>query len=273
MAVAETAAGPAVEFVDIAHGEGDGGRQRLEFAWVGATTSPLPPVVFLHEGLGSVSMWKDFPARFCAAHGLRGLVYSRRGYGRSTPRAASERWGIDFMHVQADQALPHLLEALGIVRPWLFGHSDGASIALLHAARHLSAGVIAVAPHVFVEDVAISSIEAARRAYEQGDLRQRLSRHHDDPESAFRGWNDAWLDPAFRAWNIERDLASIACPVMAVQGEGDEYGTLDQIDAIARRLPKTRLLAIADCGHSPHRDQPAVLVREAGRFILEHSVH
>ena len=242
----------------------------IEHEWVGVPRGAAPVVVFLHEGLGSVSMWKDFPRDFCAAHGFSGFVFSRYGYGGSTARPREERWAPDFMHRQADEVLPALLAQAGIERPWLFGHSDGGSIALLHAARHPVAGVVAVAPHLFVEDVAIASIEKARDAYEATDLRARLARHHADPDSAFRGWNDVWLSPAFRRWNIEDEIAAIDCPVLAVQGEGDEYGTLAQIDAIAARLPKTRLLAIADCGHSPHRDQPEVLSREAGRFIREH---
>jgi pimeloyl-ACP methyl ester carboxylesterase len=153
----------------------------------------------------------------------------------------------------------------------LFGHSDGASIALLHAARYPVAGVVAVAPHVFVEEVSVTSIEAARAAYETTDLRARLARHHDDPDSAFRGWNDVWLDPAFRGWNIEEEIEPIRCPLLAVQGEDDEYGTLAQVRAIARRVPQTELLVIPRCGHSPHRDQPEVLIREAGRFIASHT--
>ena len=242
----------------------------IEHEWVGAPRGAAPLVVFLHEGLGSVSMWREFPRRFCEDHGFSGFVFSRYGYGGSTARPSGERWAPDFMHRQADEVLPALFAHVGIERPWLFGHSDGGSIALLHAARHPAAGVVAVAPHVFVEDLSIASIEKARDAYEATDLRARLARHHADPDSAFRGWNDAWLSPAFRHWNIESDIAAIACPVLAVQGEADEYGTVAQIEAIAARLPKTRLLVIADCGHSPHRDQPEILSREAGRFILDH---
>ena len=245
----------------------------IEHEWVGAPRGAAPVVVFLHEGLGSLSMWKDFPRDFCDAHRFSGFVFSRYGYGGSTAKPSEERWAPDFMHRQADEVLPALLAHAGIERPWLFGHSDGGSIALLHAARHPAAGVVAVAPHLFVEDVSIASIEKARDAYESTDLRMRLARHHADPDSAFRGWNDVWLSPAFRRWNIEREIATIACPVLAVQGAGDEYGTLAQIDAIAARLPKTRLLVIADCGHSPHRDQPEILSREAGRFILDHPSH
>jgi pimeloyl-ACP methyl ester carboxylesterase len=240
---------------------------RIEFAWVGADRSDEPVVVFLHEGLGSVAMWRDFPQRFCDAIGRRGFVYSRPGYGRSTPRLASEHWAADFMHEQAHDVLPALLETAGIARPWLFGHSDGGSIALLHAARHPVAGVVAMAPHLFVEDVSIASIEKARQAYATTDLRARLARYHDDVDSAFFGWNDVWLSPAFRRWNIESEVEGIAAPVLAIQGENDEYGTLAQVRALARHVAGTRLLALADCGHSPHRDQPEPLIHAAGRFI------
>jgi pimeloyl-ACP methyl ester carboxylesterase len=174
------------------------------------------------------------------------------------------------MHAQAHEVLPALFAQLNVKTPWLFGHSDGGSIALLHAARFDVAGIVVVAPHLFVEDVSIASIEQAREAYATTDLRARLARYHADPDSAFRGWNDVWLSPAFRHWNIEDELAGIRCPVLAVQGEDDEYGTLAQIRGIAAKLPKTRLLVIPKCGHSPHRDQPALLAQEAARFILEH---
>jgi pimeloyl-ACP methyl ester carboxylesterase len=260
--VSEAAAGPAFAEIDWR-----GRPIRLEAEWVGAAPSDAPVVVFLHEGLGSVSMWRDFPRLFCDRHRLAGFVFSRYGYGRSTPRPHDERWAPDFMARQADEVLPALFARVGIERPWLFGHSDGATIALLHAARHAVAGVVAVAPHLFVEDISITSIAEAREAYEHGELRARLARHHADPDSAFYGWNDVWLAPEFRDWNVEREIATIACPVLAVQGEDDEYGTLEQVRAIVRRLPKTRLLVIPDCGHSPHRDQPEILSREAGRFI------
>ena len=280
-----------VRFVDIAW---RGRPVRIEHVWV-AGPAEAPLIVFLHEGLGSVSMWRDWPQRLCAATGCRGLVYSRPGYGRSTPRAADERWAPDFMHRQAHEVLPALLAALDVRDPpWLFGHSDGGSIALLHAARHAVAGLIVAAPHCFVEDLSISSIEAARRAYDEGDLRQRLARHHDDPDSAFRGWNGIWLDPAFRDWNIESALATITTPVLAVQGTDDEYGTLEQIRCIPRRLPnklqahlpshlsphllihsaspspQAQLLEIPACGHSPHRDQPQILCDAVASFMAAH---
>lgn len=244
----------------------------LEVQWVGSDDPARPVVVFLHEGLGSVAMWKDFPRQFCERHGLRGLVYSRYGYGNSTPRPADERWEPDFMHRQAHEVLPALLAALGIERPWLFGHSDGGSIALLHAARFAEnlRGVIVLAPHIFVEDISVASIRMAREAYLNDGLRERLARYHADVDSAFMGWNDIWLDPAFRRWNIESELPAIRCPVLAVQGEDDEYGTLEQIHGIARKAPQARTLVLPNCGHSPHRDQPEALSREAGNFIGSH---
>ena len=240
----------------------------LEVQWVGSADTSLPVMVFLHEGLGSVAMWKDFPQQFCEQHGLRGLVYSRYGYGNSTPRPADERWLPDFMHRQAFEVLPALLAVLRIERPWLFGHSDGGSIALLNAARfaeHLR-GVIVLAPHILVEDISVASIRLARDAYLSGDLRERLARYHADVDSAFRGWNDIWLDPAFRDWTIERDIEAVRCPVLALQGVDDEYGTLEQIHRIARRVPQARLVELEACGHSPHRDQPGRVVRAAVEF-------
>ena len=245
----------------------------IEYAWIGTRDAQAPIVVFLHEGLGSLSMWKDYPQSLCAAIGARGLVFSRPGYGYSTPRALDERWDVDFMHRQAHGMLPALFEVLAVpARPWLFGHSDGGSIALLYAAEFPDrvSGVIAVAPHLFVEDVSVRSIEAARVAYETTDLRARLARYHADPDSAFRGWNDIWLDPLFRAWNIEDAVASIRCPVLAVQGFDDEYGTMAQIDRLAALVPQAVALKLSDCGHSPHRDQPERLTAAVKTFVETH---
>lgn len=252
-------------------------RVRIEHAWIARERRSAPLLVFLHEGLGSVSMWRDFPARLCEAARCRGLVYSRPGYGRSTPRPPDERWRPDFMHQQAHEVLPALLQALDIDTadqpPWLFGHSDGGSIALLHAARYPQrvAGLIVLAPHILVEDLSIDSIRKAREAYRDTDLRERLARHHDDVDSAFRGWNDIWLDPAFRDWRIDGQLDTITAPVLAVQGLDDEYGTLEQIRGIARHVPQTRLLELPACGHSPHRDQPQALMAAATDFIRQHT--
>jgi pimeloyl-ACP methyl ester carboxylesterase len=255
--------------VQVATIDWNGAPLAIEHAWVGAAASPHPVVVFLHEGLGSLSMWKQFPHQFCEANGLRGLVFSRYGYGNSTARPAAERWRPDFMHRQAFEVLPRLLAELGVQRPWLFGHSDGGSIALLYAARfsHQLSGVVAVAPHIFVEPVTITNISAARAAYLDGDLRPRLMRHHADVDSAFFGWNDIWLDPAFLDWNIEDELGGIDCPLLVVQGEDDEYGSLEQVHRIARIVDAAQVAVLAQCGHSPHRDQPAELSRIAGHFI------
>jgi pimeloyl-ACP methyl ester carboxylesterase len=261
-------------FVDIVWA---GRTVRIEHAWLARERRDTPLLVFLHEGLGSLAMWKDFPRQLCDAVGCRGLVYSRPGYGRSTPRASEEAWGLDFMHRQAQQVLPALLAALEIDTtaepPWLFGHSDGGSIALLHAAAtpQRVAGAIVVAPHICVEDLSVASIAKARQAYLQTDLRQRLARYHDDPDSAFWGWNDIWLHPPFKQWSIEAELAAIACPLLAVQGEGDEYGTLEQIRGIQRRVPQTELLELAHCGHSPHRDQAAALIAAVTRFMHDNT--
>ncbi len=258
------------EFVDI---DWAGRQVSIEHQWINAAKRDRPLVVFLHEGLGSVAMWKDFPRELCAAANVRGLVYSRPGYGRSTPRAAAERWSVDFMHAQAHEVLPLLLQALNVDdKPWLLGHSDGGSIALLHASRFPDAvaGLVVLAPHILVEDYGLASIRQAREAYATTDLKSRLARYHDDVDSAFQGWNEIWLDPAFRAWTIEAELPAITCPVLAVQGLDDEYGTLEQIRGIARRLPQTQLLELPACGHSPHRDQPAALIDAVKAFIDRH---
>ncbi len=259
-----------VSFINI---DWDGRQVSMEYQWIGREKKTEPLIIFLHEGLGSVAMWKDFPQRLCEAAGCRGLVYSRPGYGRSTPRAAEEAWGLDFMHRQAQEVLPALLQVVGIDaaidRPWLLGHSDGGSMALLYAAQYPQriAGAIVLAPHILVEDLSVSSIEKARTAYLQADLRQRLARHHDDPDSAFWGWNNIWLKPAFKHWSIEKELSAIRCPLLAVQGLDDEYGTLAQVRGIARQVPQTELLELADCGHSPHRDQAEQLITRITAFI------
>jgi pimeloyl-ACP methyl ester carboxylesterase len=247
---------------------------QIEYQWVGTSDDDRPLIVFLHEGLGSVAMWKDFPQQLCEAVNCRGLVYSRPGYGKSTPRATDDTWQPDFMHRQAFEVLPALLKALGIdtekQKPWLFGHSDGGSIALLFAAKYPNntAGTIVLAPHILVEDVSLKSIEEARFAYQTTNLRSKLMRFHDDVDSAFWGWNDVWLSPAFRYWNLTQAIKTISCPLLAVQGLDDEYGTLEQIHGIKRVLPATQLLELADCGHSPHRDQPEALIDACVAFVF-----
>jgi pimeloyl-ACP methyl ester carboxylesterase len=227
-----------------------------------------PAVVFLHEGLGSIGLWRSFPTDVRRACGDRELlVYSRQGHGHSA--AASLPRPVSYMHHEADDVLPAMLEPFGIEAPVLVGHSDGASIALLYAGagRRVHALVL-LAPHVFVEERSIDGIEAARDAYREGDLATRLARHHDDPDATFRGWNDVWLSPAFRAWNIEDRLGAITCPVLLVQGDADPYGTLAQLDAIERGVsgPCCRVV-LPGVGHAPQVDAPAATLAVVSGFV------
>jgi pimeloyl-ACP methyl ester carboxylesterase len=219
----------------------------------------LAPLVLLHEGLGSVSMWRDWPALVGHATDRTVRVYSRRGYGRSAPVPdvrGTGRLPPDYLHREAWEVLPALLEYLGITQPVLLGHSDGASIALLYASRFPVRACIAMAPHVMVEAVSLRSIAAARDAFVDGDLRQRLARHHADVDGAFWQWNDAWLNPAFGSFDIRADCRRITAPVLAIQGSEDPYGTMAQIDQIDLPAHQIRRVALPACGHSPHRDAP-----------------
>ncbi len=229
-----------------------------------------PALVFLHEGLGSLKQWRDFPAKVAAQTGCPALVYSRYGYGDSDV-LAEPRVPVRFMHDEALIALPALLAALAISTPVLVGHSDGASIALIHAgAGHPVRGVVAMAPHVFVEEVGLESIRKAKRDFETGGLREGLAKYHRDPVKTFGLWNDAWLDPEFRHWNIEEYLPGIRAPVLAIQGEQDQYGTMAQVEAIARQVGgRCELLKLPDCGHSPQRDQPEKTLGAITRFVNE----
>jgi pimeloyl-ACP methyl ester carboxylesterase len=243
---------------------------RLEYADIPAHQLDRPTLLFLHEGLGSVSMWRDFPARLAAHTGCRTVVYSRYGHGRSSARRAP--YAVDFMHVEALEVLPALRAALAIDRPVLVGHSTGASMALIHAGagRFGVEGVVAMAPLCFVEEFNLASIRGMRDVYATTDLRERLARHHDDADAVFRGWNDIWLNPDFKAWSIEDCLPGIRCPVLAILGEDDEYSTPAQIELIARRAvgaPDVELLRLADCRHSPHKDQPAAVIDAVSAFI------
>jgi pimeloyl-ACP methyl ester carboxylesterase len=245
---------------------------RIEYQRIASPHAGQPTLVFLHEGLGSIALWRDFPAALAAATGAPALVYSRYGYGNSDPITAPH--SVDYMHKEALEALPDLLHALDIADPILIGHSDGASIALVHAGagRWPARALILEAPHVFVEDVTVRSIELARDLYRTTDLRARLARYHADPDNAFWGWNDIWLEPAFRSWNIEASLGGIRCPVLAIQGADDEYGTLAQLDAIERQVHgAVERLVLTSCKHSPHRDQPAATLQAMARFIAQQS--
>ncbi len=235
---------------------------RLEYEWVGVAKPGRPTLVFLHEGLGCIAVWRDFPQRLADATGCRTLVFSRRGYGNSD--AASGPRTPRYMHEEALEVLPCLLQALGVEQPVLIGHSDGASIALIHAGGYPQgvAGVAVLAPHCWVEAEALAGIRRAGQVWRETDWPQRLGRHHRDGDRVFHDWHDTWLSEAFRDWNIEACLAGIAVPVLAIQGIQDEYATLRQIEVIAERVPAAvSLLKLADCGHSPHRDQPEAVIR------------
>lgn len=247
---------------------------RIEYQWVNQGLRDAPIAVFLHEGLGSIAMWREWPQQLCEQLGMRGLVYSRPGYGRSTPRPHNLIWPVDFLTVQARDILPALLDTLGVdamqrARMWVIGHSDGGSITLLYAALFPDqlAGAVSIAPHVFVEDISLLGIAQTKAAYQQSDLREKLSRYHDDVDSAFYGWSDIWLSSAFRSWSIVDDLRTIRCPLLAVQGHDDHYGTMAHIDTVATQVPHARLAKLDACGHSPHREAPAALNAAIAAFV------
>lgn len=245
-----------MDFLDI-----DG--VRLETRWIGAPAGPEPVLVFLHEGLGSVSLWRDFPDRVAAATGLPAFVYSRAGYGRSSPVALPRP--LDYLEREGRDVLPRVLDAAGIGSAILVGHSDGASIALVHAAHDAGRRVRALAvlaPHTFVEDLCVAAIAEVRETYRHGDLRARLERHHGaNVDCAFRGWNDTWLNPGFRALELRPLLPRITVPVVVIQGEDDEYASLEQVDAVANGVGgPARALVLPRCGHSPQRDQPQQVI-------------
>lgn len=249
--------------------------QTVDLAWgpvelraIGARRGDRPVLVFLHEGLGAAAHWKDFPDAVAAATGLPAIVYSRYGYGGSGP--ASLPRPVAYMHVEGQEVLPALLAALGIERPILVGHSDGASIALIHAAMPGGnpLALVLEAPHVFVEELSLAGIRAAKTAYESGPLKDALGRWHQDVEGAFRGWNDIWLNPDFRAWNIEGVLKMIRCPILQIQGRDDAYGTAAQLQSVELESGgPVQTLLLDDCGHAPHRDQHAAVAQAMVAFI------
>jgi pimeloyl-ACP methyl ester carboxylesterase len=241
---------------------------RLEYRDLPAAAADRPSLLLLHEGLGCVAMWRDFPDQLAAATGCRVVVWSRAGYGGS--QAWPEARQPDYLHREAQQALPELLAALGIARPVLIGHSDGGSIALIFAGSFpdVPRGIAVMAPHAFVEDVTLAGIRQVRAAWASSDLPQKLARyHHERAPRVFSDWNDTWLAPAFRDWNIEAYLPRIACPVLAIQGEDDEYASMRQIEVIGERLPGTQLLKLADCGHRSQRDQEAAVLAALREFV------
>ncbi len=243
--------------------------KRLETLWIEPREVSAATIVMLHEGLGSIALWKDFPQELATRTGCGVLVYSRYGHGKSEKLV--KKRPVEFMHHEGEVVLPELLDKLGIANPILLGHSDGGSIALVFAGRYpeRARALILEAPHVFVEDLSVSSIAAAKVAFETTDFRNKLARYHAHVNETFRGWNDIWLEPAFRAWNIESYLESIRCPVLCIQGEEDEYGTRAQVEAIRAQVPGTELVMLPDCRHSPHRDQREATLEKMAEFVAQ----
>jgi len=248
----------------------DVGAQRLEYRFVGPPPDKAPTLVLLHEGLGCVGLWGDFPENLSAATGAGVFVYSRAGYGKSStvklPRPLS------YMHDEARETLPLLLDVVGFQHGLLIGHSDGASIAAIYAGSHQDhrvGGLVLIAPHFFTEDPGIASIVAAKKVYEAGDLRARLSRWHADVDNAFKGWNGAWLDPEFRKWDITEFLAYIRVPVLIVQGEDDQYGTVKQIEVAQQECYcPVEVALLANARHSPHREVPEATLKAISEFVV-----
>ena len=242
--------------------------KRLEAIAHGPPPAEAPTIVMLHEGLGCLALWRDFPARVAAATGWGVFAYSRAGYGRSDPVALPRP--LDYMTREARSSLPVALDAIGIKRGILLGHSDGASIAAIYAGEHADErikGLVLIAPHVFTEEPGLASIAEARRAYETGDLRERLAKYHADVDVAFRGWNDAWLDPGFKAWTIEDAVRRWRVPALLLQGADDQYGTLAQIRAIEARSPApVKSLILDRCRHFPQVDQPQATLDAIAAF-------
>jgi pimeloyl-ACP methyl ester carboxylesterase len=245
----------------------DAAGRSVHYEWIEGEPGK-PALVFLHEGLGSIRQWREFPAKLCAATGHRGLVYDRYGYGQSAVLAEPRRT-VRFMHDEALLALPELRKALNLENPILIGHSDGASIALIHAGGGFPVkAVVAMAPHVFIEPVCLSSIRKIAASFETGDLPKALGKYHRDARKTFYGWADVWLDPGFPRWDIRDDyLPKIECPVLAIQGEDDEYGTMQQLDDTKKRVKRCELLKLPACGHSPFKDQPEQVLSSITNFL------
>lgn len=241
--------------------------RNLEVQRIGGLRANMPELVFLHEGLGSISHWKDFPQRVAGATGCPVTVYSRYGSGNSD--LLTDARSVNYMHSEALDSLPDQLAQLGIENPILIGHSDGASIALIHAgAGNRVRGLVLLAPHVFVEDLSVNSIAQARTDFETTNLPKKLARHHRDAARTFWGWNNIWLHPDFRVWNIEEYLPRITCPILAIQGLNDQYGTMAQVQAIASQSGgPVEILPLADCRHSPQRDQPEAVLAAIATFV------
>ena len=258
------------DWIPGASGRVQAGGRSLEATCHGPPPADAPTIVMLHEGLGCVALWRDFPERLAKATGFGVFVYSRAGYGRSDP--ADLPRDTNYMTEEAVDVLPHVLDGFGFRRGVLLGHSDGATISAIYAGSVSDMrvrGLILMAPHFFTEPDGLASIRQARAAYEQGDLRGRLAKYHADPDVAFLGWCDAWLDPGFRHWNVAHVLDGIRVPVLAVQGEDDQYGTKAQIDQIAARsAAPIDIEMLPECGHSPHLEKPEETLSCVARFVL-----
>ena len=243
--------------------------QHLEGAWWGPAPDEAPTLILLHEGLGCVGLWGDFPAKLASATGCGIFAYSRAGYGKSSPIPLPRP--LSYMHDEARETLPNVLDAIGFREGALIGHSDGASIALIHAGAVADSRVKAVslmAPHVFTEDVGLASIAEAQRAYEEGDLKRKLARWHEHVDCAFYGWNRAWLDPGFRQWNLEQFLPPIRVPLQVIQGEADQYGTIEQVRAIeGGSSGPVETVIIPSIGHSPYREASDAALAALSRFL------
>lgn len=241
--------------------------KRIETLRLEPNDAAAVTIVMLHEGLGSIALWRDFPHKLAMRTGCGVQVYSRYGHGGS--EKLTEKRPVEFMHHEGEVVLPELLDKLGITRPILLGHSDGGSIALIFASKYpeRARALILEAPHVFVEDLSVASIAAAKVRYATSDLRGRLGCYHAHVDATFWGWNDIWLEPDFRSWNIESCLDSIRCPVLCIQGEEDEYGTPAQVESIRARVPATEILMLPNCKHSPHRDQQAATLEKMAEFV------
>ena len=243
--------------------------RRLETLWLAPRDATAQTIVMLHEGLGSVALWKDFPHTLAARTDCGVLVYSRYGHGNSEKQA--EKRPVSFMHHEGEVVLPELLDKMGIVKPILLGHSDGGSIALIYAGKYPERvrALILEAPHIFVEEFGLASIRAAKIAFETTDFRSKLARYHAHVDETFRAWNDIWLDPGFPKWNIESYLDTIRSPVLCLQGEQDEYGTRKQVDTIVEKVPGAELVMLPKCGHSPHRDQREATLARMAEFVAK----
>lgn len=244
----------------------------LEYVRIQAEEDDVPIIVFLHEGLGSLSMWSDWPERLCRATNMRGLVFSRYGYGNSSPRP-DEPWPIDYLEHEAKFMLPALFAALDITpdrdKVILFGHSDGGTIALLYAAAFpagLSAAIV-LAPHEFVEEMGTQRIAHLQRGFSGSELAKLLAQHHTDPSGVFSGWSELWLSERYQDWSIEHCLSVIACPLLVVQGEQDQYGTVEQVNAIVRAVPHATSILLESCRHIPHQEQPDTLLQHVKDFF------